>query len=90
MERMMVMVSMDSANQHLASLAGTRVLTLWGATTPACGFMPYGQREEDSYFKDIELPAMFGGRHEKLSRRSSLLRSLSRSRHNRILHYQGE
>ena len=53
MERMMVMVSMDSANQHLASLAGTRVLTLWGATTPACGFMPYGQREEDSYFKDI-------------------------------------
>lgn len=38
-----VMISMDSANQHLASLMATPVITVWGATTPACGFMPYGQ-----------------------------------------------
>lgn len=52
MGRMQVMVSMDSANQHLASLAGARVLTVWGATTPACGFMPYGQSSNDSYVRN--------------------------------------
>lgn len=52
MGRMQAMVSMDSANQHLASLAGARVLTVWGATTPACGFMPYGQSSNDSYVRN--------------------------------------
>lgn len=41
MAQMDVMVSMDSANQHLASIAGCRVVTVWGATTPECGFTPY-------------------------------------------------
>ncbi len=40
-----VMVSMDSANQHLASIAGCPVLTVWGGTTPACGFRPWGATE---------------------------------------------
>lgn len=48
MSRLRLMVSMDSANQHLASLVGTRVLTLWGGTTPSCGFAPYGQSGADS------------------------------------------
>lgn len=48
MSRMEVMVSMDSANQHLASLAGTRVLSVWGSTTPACGFLGYGQLPDDT------------------------------------------
>lgn len=43
MSKMKLMVSMDSANQHLASLVGTPVLTLWGSTSPACGFMAYRQ-----------------------------------------------
>lgn len=43
MSRMDIMVSMDSANQHLASLSGTKVISIWGSTTPACGFMAYGQ-----------------------------------------------
>lgn len=42
------MLSMDSANQHLASLVGTRVVTVWGQTHPAAGFMPWGQSIEDS------------------------------------------
>ncbi len=33
-----VMVSMDSANMHLASLMGTPVVSIWGATHPAAGF----------------------------------------------------
>jgi len=43
-----VMLSMDSANQHLASLVGTRVVTVWGQTHPAAGFKPWGQSADDS------------------------------------------
>lgn len=38
-----LMVTMDSANMHLASLMGLQALTIWGATSPACGFLGYGQ-----------------------------------------------
>lgn len=41
MSRLDVMVSMDSANMHLASIAGTpNVIAVWGATHPAAGFTP--------------------------------------------------
>ena len=43
-----VMVSMDSANMHLASLVATRVVSVWGATSPLCGFMGWQQRSEDA------------------------------------------
>ncbi|PUZ30441.1 ADP-heptose:LPS heptosyltransferase [Chitinophaga costaii] len=43
MEQLDVMVSMDSANMHLASLRGTAVVSVWGATHPYAGFMGYGQ-----------------------------------------------
>jgi len=42
-----VMISMDSANMHLASLAGTRCVSIWGATHPYAGFLGYGQDEND-------------------------------------------
>ncbi|NAW52301.1 glycosyl transferase [Elizabethkingia argentiflava] len=45
--KLRVMISMDSANMHLASLVGTRVVSIWGATHRFAGFMGYGQREED-------------------------------------------
>ena len=41
-----VLVSMDSANMHLASLAGTKVISVWGATHPYAGFYGYNQRED--------------------------------------------
>lgn len=41
MSRLKVMVSMDSANAHLAALMRTPVLSIWGSTTPACGFTPW-------------------------------------------------
>ncbi|MCP4121522.1 MAG: glycosyltransferase family 9 protein [Bacteroidetes bacterium] len=34
------MVSMDSANMHLATLVGTPVVSIWGATHPDMGFAP--------------------------------------------------
>lgn len=42
-----VMLSMDSANMHLASLVGTRVVSIWGATHPWAGFLGWQQSEDD-------------------------------------------
>lgn len=47
MSRLDVMLSMDSANMHLASLVGTRVVSLWGATHPYAGFLGWGQSLSD-------------------------------------------
>jgi ADP-heptose:LPS heptosyltransferase len=38
-----VMVSMDSANMHLAALFGTPVVSIWGATHPYAGFTAWEQ-----------------------------------------------
>ena len=46
MSHLDLMVSMDSANMHLASLVGIPVISIWGATHPAAGFMGWGQEEE--------------------------------------------
>lgn len=48
MARLTVMLSMDSANMHLASLVGTPVVSIWLATHPYAGFLGYGQRMADS------------------------------------------
>lgn len=42
-----VMVTMDSANMHLASLVNTPVVSVWGATHPYCGFKGWRQKEDD-------------------------------------------
>lgn len=54
MNHLDVMLSMDSANMHLAAIAGTRVLSVWGATHPACGFTPWRGHDDD--FIQIPLP----------------------------------
>ena len=48
------MISMDSANMHLASLMGTRCVSVWGSTHHFAGFLGYGQSEEDIvHVKDL-------------------------------------
>ncbi|WP_312902028.1 glycosyltransferase family 9 protein [Chryseobacterium taichungense] len=42
-----LMISMDSANMHLASLVGTRCVSVWGQTHPFAGFLGFGQSEND-------------------------------------------
>ena len=42
-----LMLSMDSANMHIASLVNTPVLSVWGSTSPLAGFLGWGQKEED-------------------------------------------
>ncbi len=49
-----VMISMDSANMHLASLMGTRCVSVWGSTHHFAGFLGYGQSEQDIvHIKDL-------------------------------------
>lgn len=54
MRTLRVMVSMDSANMHLASLAGTRVVSVWGATHPYAGFTGIGQDEQDCVQRQLD------------------------------------
>jgi len=49
-----VMLSMDSAGMHLASLEGTPVVSIWGATHHYAGFLGYGQSEDNIVADDIE------------------------------------
>ena len=41
------MICMDSANMHMASLAGTPAISVWGATSPLAGFLGWNQKSED-------------------------------------------
>lgn len=52
MSHLQVMVSMDSANMHLASLVATPVVSVWGATHPFTGFMGWNQNPENA----IQIP----------------------------------
>ncbi len=40
-----VMICTDSSNMHLATLAGTPVVSIWGGTHPDVGFAPLGQEQ---------------------------------------------
>lgn len=42
-----VMLSMDSANMHMASLVGLRAVSIWGATHPYTGFLGWHQHSRD-------------------------------------------
>ena len=50
---MEVMLAMDSSNMHLASITATPVVSIWGATHPAAGFMGWGQNPEDCIQLDL-------------------------------------
>lgn len=53
MSHLDVMVSMDSANMHMASLTGTTVVSVWGATHPYAGFMGWGQSIDNAVQLDL-------------------------------------
>jgi ADP-heptose:LPS heptosyltransferase len=48
-----VMLSMDSANMHLASLVGTRVVSIWGGTHPYAGFLGWNQNPSNCVQLDL-------------------------------------
>ena len=47
MRQLDLMICMDSANQHLASLVGTRVVSIWCGTHPYIGFYGWKQSPYD-------------------------------------------
>lgn len=49
-----VMLSMDSGNAHIAAMFGVKVITLWGATHPFAGFLPFNQPLETALVADRE------------------------------------
>ena len=53
MSQLDVMLSMDSANMHFASLVGTPVVSVWGGTHPYAGFLGWNQRLENCVQLDI-------------------------------------
>lgn len=59
-----VMITMDSANMHLASLVDTPVVSVWGATHPCAGFL--GWRQSPGNAVQADLPcrpcSIFGNR----------------------------
>jgi ADP-heptose:LPS heptosyltransferase len=42
-----VMLCMDSGNMHMAAIAGTKTLSIWGATHPSAGFTAWRSTLED-------------------------------------------
>lgn len=53
MSHLDVMLSMDSANMHLASLVNIPVVSVWGATHPFAGFMGWKQLPGHTVQSDI-------------------------------------
>ena len=53
MSHLDAMVSMDSANMHLASITGTPVVSVWGATHPYAGFMGWKQDTANAVQEDM-------------------------------------
>jgi ADP-heptose:LPS heptosyltransferase len=53
MSRLDLMVAMDSANMHIASIVGTPALSVWGATHPKAGFLGWGQSDNNIVQLDI-------------------------------------
>lgn len=47
-----VMLSMDSGNGHIAAMLGVKVISLWGATHPYAGFLPFNQKFENALVSD--------------------------------------
>ena len=54
MSHLDVMLSMDSANMHMASLVAVPVVSVWGATHPYAGFMGWGQQAENAVQVDLD------------------------------------
>jgi len=52
LNHMDAVLTMDSANMHLASIAGAPTVSIWGATHPYCGFKGWRQADSDT----LQLP----------------------------------
>jgi len=49
-----IMLSMDSANSHIAAMLNVKTITLWGATHPYTGFIPFRHNFNTCLVPDLE------------------------------------
>ncbi len=56
LQKLDVMIAMDSSNMHLASIVGTKVLSIWCSTHPNLGFSPYQNEGNYVQVPQDELP----------------------------------
>lgn len=54
MNHLDVMLCMDSSNMHLAAIAGTHVVSIWGATHPSAGFAAWRLTSSDCLGAGLE------------------------------------
>lgn len=87
MKNMNLMVTMDSANMHLASLCGVKVVSVWGATHPYMGFYGYGQDAENAIVANLECQpcSAYGNKPCKFGDRRCMMQVTPESVCNKIL-----
>ncbi len=75
MKKMNLMITMDSANMHLASLCGTKVISIWGATHPYMGFYGFGQDPENAIVANLDCQpcSAYGNKPCKLGDRRCMM-----------------
>ncbi len=88
MTQLDLMISMDSANGHMAANFGVPVITLWGSTHPYAGYQPLFQPFNNSFLPDYErypeLPSSIFGERQ-ISGYEDAMRSINQeSLHSRI------
>ncbi|MGD0756165.1 MAG: glycosyltransferase family 9 protein [Bacteroidales bacterium] len=54
MNKLDLMITMDSSNMHMAALVGTKVISIWGGTDPLGGFGGWNQPDEFSIRIPVE------------------------------------
>ena len=52
-EKLRLMISMDSSGMHMAALKNIPVISIWGSTHPFTGFLGYGQTLDDAVQADL-------------------------------------
>lgn len=78
MKHLDVMLTMDSSNMHLASLVGTPVVSVWGATHPYAGFMGWNQKKENAVQADLPCrPCSIYGKKECMRNDYACLHSIA-------------
>ncbi len=65
-----LMLSMDSANAHIAAMLGVKVVSIWGVTHPYAGFSPFNQPEHYALIADrLKYPkipsSIYGNKYPK-------------------------
>lgn len=73
-----VMVTMDTAFMHLASLVSIPAVSVWGATHPASGFLAWHQANKDTIHLDLDCqPCSLNGKKKCRYRDYHCLRDIS-------------